>query len=89
MEGEMGEGVQDAERQDVRRWLARWRAVNEKQDELARSEPAPDAGTLLESGLSLIEFAFALQRPTLDDAEARKGSDAVRATWRRLRDRHR
>ena len=77
-------------REEMRRWLARWRVVNETQDALARSEPLADPGAALEKGLAMIDVAFQLRESSPDPAAADDASDErVRETWRRLRSQRR
>ena len=73
-------------REQMRQWLANWRAVNEAQDNLVRSDPAPDPASALERGLSLIEFALPVRAPLPEGDRSHDLEDeSVRHTWRQLR----
>jgi hypothetical protein len=74
-------------REQMRRWMDNWRAVNAAQDELVRAAPPPDPVACLELGLSMIALALdANAGPRIDSQEA---DDAVTDVWRRLRAAHR
>ena len=75
-----------ADRDQLRRWLANWRVVNETQDALTRAAPPVDSATCLALGVSMIDIALHLRRRHAD-VEERAGSEdhSVQQTWRRLR----
>lgn len=81
----MAERQPTFDRNATRQWLARWRVVNEAQDELVRSQPPPDPAWCLEAGLSLISFGRRMRDPSVARDRAEADVEAVRRAWRQLR----
>jgi len=69
----------------MKRWLENWRAVNEAQDELVRSEPPRDSARCLEDGLSLIAFGRRMRDPGVARDRREADVETVRRAWRQLR----
>ena len=85
----MADTTPESVQEQMRRWLANWREVNEAEDEQSRTGPAPDPATCLETGLSLIDFVLRSRTPDAQVDEWSTGrTEAVRRTWRRLRAAH-
>jgi hypothetical protein len=82
----MSDMTPTGDHEQMRRWMANWRIVNEAQDELVRTAQAQDPTACLETGLSLIDFALRGRegRPTLARTDA-SDVESVSRTWRRLR----
>jgi hypothetical protein len=81
----MSDGASATDRDQMRRWLANWRVVNETRDELVRSAPPSDPVACLARGLSLIDFARRLHESRGDDDALSDSEDeSVRETWVRL-----
>ena len=84
----MAETTSRSAREQARRWIENWRVVNEAQDALARSGPAPDAAACIEAGLALIRFARSAREANATTSGREAGEEAVRQTWLRLRAAH-
>jgi hypothetical protein len=83
----MAENVPAVDREQMQRWMANWREVNEAQDEMVRAAPSPDPAASLEAGLSMIALALAMRGDESSLAETDRGPDVerIRGTWQRLR----
>jgi hypothetical protein len=75
-----------ADREQLQKWLANWRAVNEAQDALVRSSPPSDPAASLATALSMIDFALRMTRGHAPVGRRQDDdADSVRRSWIRLR----